>query len=128
MNRRFFQFPLCALSVPSSERARLNNIISFCCLEVGKQQWQKFSQIEVDLRRQQQSDQIHCICEIDLANDAHQYALAGARRADSCRARDERGRYVYRQPAEWARKRICPICSVAAASRQHQTAHRFLHL
>lgn len=78
MNGRFFQFPLCALSFPGSERERLNNIISFSCLEVGKQQWQKFRQIERDLRHEQQPSEIYCTCKIDLANDTHQQAVAGA--------------------------------------------------
>jgi hypothetical protein len=78
MNGRFFQFPLCALSFPGSERERLNNIISFSCLEVGKQQWQKFTQIEKDLRRLHAPSDRHCICKIDLTNDAHQQAVAGA--------------------------------------------------
>jgi hypothetical protein len=80
MSGRFFQFPLCALSFPGSEWARLNNIISFCCLEIGKQQWEKFNQIERDLRREQPPDSIFCTCEIDLTNDAHQQAVAGAQR------------------------------------------------
>src|SRR5438094_5804944 len=78
MSRRFFQFPLCALSFPGSERERLDNIISFGCVEVGKKQWQKFRQIEKDLRREQQPSEIYCRCKIDLANDAHQQAVAGA--------------------------------------------------
>jgi hypothetical protein len=80
MNRRFFQFPLCALSFAGSERARLNNIIPFCCLEVGKKQWQKFNQIEKDLRREQQPSGVYCTCKIVLTNDAHQQAVAGAQR------------------------------------------------
>jgi hypothetical protein len=78
MNRRFFQFPLCALSFPGSEWEQLDNIISFGCVEVGKKQWQKFRQIEKDLRREQQPSEIYCTCKIDLTNDAHQQALAGA--------------------------------------------------
>jgi hypothetical protein len=78
MNGRFFQFPLCALSSQGSERDRLSNIISFCCLEVGKRQWQRFRQIEKDLRREHPPSEIYCVCEIDLTNDAHQQAVAGA--------------------------------------------------
>ena len=80
MTGRFFQFPLCALSFPGTERERLDHIISFCCLEVGKQQWQQFKQIEKDLRREQPPDQIRCQCKIDLRNDVHQQAVAGAQR------------------------------------------------
>jgi hypothetical protein len=78
MTVRFFQFPLCALSYPGSEQERLSHISSFCCLEVGKQQWQKFRQIEKDLRRLHPPSDKHCTCKIDLANDAHQQAVAGA--------------------------------------------------
>jgi hypothetical protein len=79
MRGRFFQFPLCALSFPGSERERLDQITSFCCLEVGKRQWQKLSQTEKDLWRQIPPSLIYCTCEIDLGNDAHQEAVAGAR-------------------------------------------------
>ncbi len=78
MSGRFFQFPLCVLSFPGSEREQLDDIISFACVEVGKKQWQRFSQIEKDLRREQQPSKIHCTCKIDLADDAHQQAVAGA--------------------------------------------------
>ena len=78
MNRRFFQFPLCALSFPGSERERFNNIMSFACVEVGKKQWQKFRQIEKDIRRERPPSDKRCTCKIDLTNDAHQQAVAGA--------------------------------------------------
>ena len=80
MSPRFFQFPLCALSFPGSERDRLNNVSSFCCLEVGKQQWQTFNQLEKHLRREQQPSDMFCTCKIVLTNDAHQHAVAGAQR------------------------------------------------
>jgi hypothetical protein len=78
MNGPFFQFPLCALSFPASERERLDQIISFCCLEVGKRRWDKFNENEKKLRRQDPLGIISCICEMDLTNETHQQAVAGA--------------------------------------------------
>jgi hypothetical protein len=78
MTGRFFQFPLCALSFPASEQDRLDQIVSFCCLEVGRRRWERFSQREKDLRRQDPLGRISCICEMDLTNEAHQQAVAGA--------------------------------------------------
>jgi hypothetical protein len=80
MKGRFFQLPLCALSFPGSERERLNTIISFCCLEVGKKQWQKFGQIQKDLWREQQSSEMYCTCKIDLANEVDHQVVIGAQK------------------------------------------------
>jgi hypothetical protein len=78
MNGPFFQFPLCALSFPASEWDRLDQVISFCCLEVGKRRWEKFNQIEKKLRRQDLLGMISCICEMDLTNETHHHLVAGA--------------------------------------------------
>jgi hypothetical protein len=78
MRGRFFQFPVCALSFPASECERLNQIVSFCCLEVGKRRWEKFSQREKDLRRGDSLGQISRMRQMDLENEAHQQSVAGA--------------------------------------------------
>jgi hypothetical protein len=44
MNRPYFQFPLCALRLPDSQRERLDCIISYCCIEVGKHEWDKLNE------------------------------------------------------------------------------------
>jgi hypothetical protein len=74
MRGRFFQFPLCALSFPASERERLNHIIAFCCLETGELQCQKFSQVDKDLGHKQQPSELCCTREIDV----YLQAVAGA--------------------------------------------------
>jgi hypothetical protein len=66
------------LSFPGSERERLNNIIEFGCIEVGKKQWQRFRQIEKSFRREHQPSEIDCTCKIDLSDDTYQQAVAGA--------------------------------------------------
>ena len=43
MNRPYFQFPLCALRLPDSQRERLDCIISYCCIEVGTHEWKKLT-------------------------------------------------------------------------------------
>ena len=39
MSRRYFQFPLCALSFGSSAIERVNTIIGYCCVERGIRLW-----------------------------------------------------------------------------------------
>ena len=43
MSRPYFQFPLCALSLPDSQRERLDCIIAYCCIEMGKHEWTKLN-------------------------------------------------------------------------------------
>jgi hypothetical protein len=42
----YFQFPLCALSFAQESKNGVDCIISFACVEVGKERWQKFSENE----------------------------------------------------------------------------------
>jgi hypothetical protein len=80
MNRPYFQFPLCALSLPDSERERLDCIISYCCIEVGKHDWR-------NLTTQQQLAWCTAppvpgwqTAKVDLNKRAHVQALLGANR------------------------------------------------
>jgi hypothetical protein len=74
----YFQFPLCALSFLENVYERLNCIISFGCIEVGKKQWQKFNPFERQLRRSELPSRNTCPVPIDLANDEHLKVAAGA--------------------------------------------------
>ena len=78
MNGRFFQFPLCALSLPGLESERIDHITSFACFEAGKREWDRFTDIEKRLRRSVAPDADHCTCKVDLTNDKERQVVAGA--------------------------------------------------
>jgi hypothetical protein len=67
--RRYFQFPLCALSFEADVRKRLDCITSFACAEVGKKQWEKFNPYERRLRRSHLPSRRICPGRIDLKSD-----------------------------------------------------------
>ena len=46
VSKSYFQFPLCALNLPEAEKSRLNRIIEFGCVEVGKHMWARLSERE----------------------------------------------------------------------------------
>jgi hypothetical protein len=77
MNERYFQFPLCALSFVREGQKGLNCIISFACVEVGKERWQKFSENEREARRSVLPDPAVCSGSVDLEKDEQLQAVAG---------------------------------------------------
>jgi hypothetical protein len=77
MNKRFFHFPLCLLSTIGNVRTGLSRIISFACVEVGKERWQKFSANERQDRRSVLPDPAVCSGSIDLEKDEEQQVVAG---------------------------------------------------
>jgi hypothetical protein len=44
MDKTYFQFPLCALRLPGYDHERLDCIISYCCVEVGKHEWARLNE------------------------------------------------------------------------------------
>ena len=80
MKQRYFQFPLCALSFAADIQERLNCIISFGCVELGKKQWRTFNATEKQLRRSDLPSRHTCPCPIDLTKDEHLQVAAGAER------------------------------------------------
>jgi hypothetical protein len=51
MSRPYFQFPLCSLRFGTSNRQRLEAIISYGCVEMGKRLWTKYTVEERESRR-----------------------------------------------------------------------------
>ncbi len=84
MNKRFFHFPLCALSFAQEGQKGLNCIISFACVEVGKQRWQKFSESERGARRSLLPSPSVCSGSVDLEKDEQLQAVAGCEYLDPC--------------------------------------------
>jgi hypothetical protein len=80
MKQRYFHFPLCALHFGADVGNRLNCIISFGCVDLGKKQWQRFNSTEKELRRSVLPSLHTCRCPIDLAKDEHLQVVAGAER------------------------------------------------
>src|SRR5262245_48058914 len=78
MSHHYFQFPLCALSFGTDFRDRLDCIISFACVDLGKKQWKKFSPDERQLRRSTLPSRHICPFPIDLAKNEHLQVVAGA--------------------------------------------------
>jgi hypothetical protein len=78
--QHYFQFPLCALSFVADAPARLNYIVSFGCVEVGKKQWQKLQAWQQRALRSTSPDPRRYECPIDRSNDAHLEVMAGAER------------------------------------------------
>jgi hypothetical protein len=72
MSQPYFQFPLCALAFPASNGERLNNAISYCCVERGKRLWNKHVQYR-ELCRERPPDW----CRSTLKKDAHVQAVLG---------------------------------------------------
>ena len=84
MNKRFFHFPLCLLSTIGDVRAGLSRIISFACVEVGKERWQNFSANERQDRRSVLPDPAVCSGSIDLEKDEEQQVVAGCEYLNVC--------------------------------------------
>jgi hypothetical protein len=78
MSRPYFQFPLCALNLPESETSRLNRIIEFCCVDVGKHMWAKLSDPQRDNLRLHPPPPLQ-MNEVFM-RDARIQALLGAQR------------------------------------------------
>jgi hypothetical protein len=77
MDRHYFHFPLCALTFGRDIRERLNCIISFCCVEMGVKQWEKFSPNERVARRSFYPPPHVCTCKIDLRKKEELQVVAG---------------------------------------------------
>jgi hypothetical protein len=77
MNKRYFQFPLCALSFVQEGQNGLDCIISFACVEVGKKWWEKFSANERQDRRSVLPAPEVCLGSVDLEKDEQLQAVAG---------------------------------------------------
>src|SRR5438128_1237103 len=77
MNQRYFHFPLCALSFDDNVYDRLNCIMAFACVEMGRRLWQSFSLTERQARRSIQPDPELIDCGIDLMKDEQLQAVAG---------------------------------------------------
>jgi hypothetical protein len=84
MNKRYFQFPLCALSFVQQGKNGLDCIISFACVEVGKKSWQKFSENERGARRSVFPAQEVCSGSVDLEKDEELQAVVGCEYLDVC--------------------------------------------
>jgi len=84
MNKPFFHFPLCLLSTIGDVRTGLSRIISFACVEVGKERWQKFSANERQGRRSVLPDPAVCSASIDLEKDEEQQVVAGCEYLNVC--------------------------------------------
>lgn len=80
MGKSYFQFPLSALSIQASDFDRLNSIISYCCVEVGKQQWGKLTDFQKQNWRRAPPVSNWQKTKVDLSNDRHLEALIGAER------------------------------------------------
>ena len=80
MNRPYFQFPLCALRLPDSQGERLNCIISYCCIEVGKHGWAKLNEQQQEAWRSEPPVPHWREAEVSPMHLSHLYALLGASR------------------------------------------------
>jgi hypothetical protein len=78
MSRRYFQFPLCALSYSASERERLDHIISYACVEHGKRRWHKASSEERRRYRSARESPAKSESGINLRDDVHLQTTMGA--------------------------------------------------
>jgi hypothetical protein len=78
MSRRYFQFPLCALSYGASEQECLNHIISYACVEHGKRQWWKCSSEERRRYRSATESPLTADCHINLKDETQVQAALGA--------------------------------------------------
>jgi hypothetical protein len=79
----FFHFPLCLLSTVEDVRTGVDHIISFACVEVGKERWQKFSENERGDRRSFLPDPPVC-SGVDLEKDEELQAVVGCEYLDVC--------------------------------------------
>ena len=73
MSRPYFQFPLCSLRFGTSRRQRLEAIISYGCVEMGKRLWTKHTVEERESRRAHPPDW----CRRTLRKDTHLEAVFG---------------------------------------------------
>jgi hypothetical protein len=80
----YFQFPLCALSFAQESKKGVDCIISFACVEVGKERWQKFSENERGARKSVLADPAVCSGSVDLENDEQLQAVAGCEYLNVC--------------------------------------------
>jgi hypothetical protein len=78
MNRPYLQFPLSALRIGRDVQERLNCIISFAAVEMGRKKWRKFTPTERQGRRSVPPPPQSCKCKIDLTkDDALQVVVGG---------------------------------------------------
>jgi hypothetical protein len=84
MNKPFFHFPLCLLSTIGDVRTGLSRIISFACVEVGIERWQKFSASEREARRLDFPSPEVCSGSLDLEKDEQLQAIAGCEYLHVC--------------------------------------------
>jgi hypothetical protein len=84
MNRHFFHFPLCLLSSVEDVRTGVDHIISYACVEVGKERWQKLSENERGARRSFLPDPAVCSGSVDLEKDEELQAVVGCEYLDVC--------------------------------------------
>ena len=84
MNKPFFHFPLCLLSTIEDVRRGIDRIISFACVEVGKERWQKFSASEREARRSDFPSPEVCSGSVDLEKDEQLQAIAGCEYLNVC--------------------------------------------
>jgi hypothetical protein len=80
MSRPYFQFPLCALSLPDSQVDRLDCIISYGCIEVGKHEWEKLNGQQKQAWSTSPPISQSRDAKVDLAKIAHVQALLGGDR------------------------------------------------
>lgn len=80
MGKPYFQFPLCTLALPGSGTDRLDHIISFCCVEVGKHLWKKLSYVQQENWRRAPPVPEWQNLKFDPTKDRHLEALMGADR------------------------------------------------
>jgi hypothetical protein len=77
VEKRYFHFPLCLLSFGQDVYERLNGIVALGCVELGRKQWETFSQNGRAACRSFQPSPHLCKCRIDLGKDAELQVVAG---------------------------------------------------
>jgi len=76
MRRVYFQFPLCSLSFGDDRQQRVNTIIRYNCVEMGRRLWAKFS---ADVRHaHRRMTPLPTWCKQRPRNDVELQALLGA--------------------------------------------------